>query len=161
MLALFSIALLLMMTQSGFALAQDSNETQTFTLYGSFIRGWGFTEVTMSIPGPEISFEEGVPVSITLISADGALHDFFVDYNGNGAIDSDEPRSSTFTSTTTFQFTPDRTGQFTYYCSFHRSTMYGNTQIIPELTPAVLAVLMVGVAITGIFFKIKQQNKEK
>jgi len=128
MLALFSIALLLMMSQPGFALAQDSNETQTFTLYGSFIRGWGFTEVTMSIPGPEISFEEGVPVSIKLISADGALHDFYVDYNGNGAIDSDEPRSSTFTSTTTFQFTPDRTGQFTYYCSFHPATMNGNTR---------------------------------
>jgi len=160
MLALFSIALLLMMAQSGFASAQDSNEQQEFTLYGSMFAGWGFTEESMSIPGPEISFEQDVPVRITLISADGALHDFFVDYNGNGAIDSDEPRSSTFTSTTTFQFTPDRTGQFTYYCSFHRSTMYGNTQIIPELTPAVLAVLMVGLAIAGLLFKVNKQPKK-
>ena len=148
------------MSQAGFALAQDSGETQDITLYGSTFRGWGFTEATMSIPGPDISFEEWVPVKITLISADGALHDFFVDYNGNKAINSDEPHSPAFTSTTTFQFTPDRTGQFTYYCSFHPSTMNGNTQIIPELTPAILAVLMVVLAVAGILFKINKQPKK-
>lgn len=160
MLSLLFIASLLIMIQSSFASAQDSSETQDFTLYGSTVRGWGFTEVTMSIPGPEISFEEGVPVNITLISADGVLHDFFVDYNGNGAIDSDEPHSPTFSSTTVFQFTPDRTGQFTYYCSFHPSTMNGNTQIVPELTPAFLAVLMVVLAVTGILYKIQKQPQK-
>lgn len=51
----------------------------------------GIYKESMSIPGPEISFEKGVPVSITLISTGGTLHDFFVDYNGNGVIDNDEP----------------------------------------------------------------------
>jgi hypothetical protein len=138
----------------------QGGQTQNITLYGSATQGWGLTQQSMSIPGPQITFTQGVPVSLTLISVDGNVHDFYVDYNGNGAIDSGEPRSPTFTSTVTYQFTPDRTGQFTYYCSFHAATMRGNTQIvIPELTVTVLVVLMVALTMVAVVYVRKKKTQ--
>jgi plastocyanin len=142
---------------AGSAFAQDgTGETQNITLYGSASQGWGFTQQSMSIPGPQISFEEDQVVNMTLISADGIVHDFFVDYNGNGAPDSGEPSSPTFTSTINYQFTPDRTGEYTYYCSFHPATMHGNTNIIPELS--ILAVLTLLIASTTIALIYKKKR---
>lgn len=164
LLSLCIIVLLLAMgmTSLGCVVAQGG-QTQNITLYGSATQGWGFTQQSMSIPGPQISFTQGVPVSLTLISADSNVHDFYVDYNDNEAIDSGEPRSPTFSSTTvTYEFTPDRTGQFTYYCSFHPATMRGNTEIIiPELTGTALAVFMVALtALTtvAVVYIRKKQN---
>lgn len=134
----------------------QTGETTNITLYGSATQGWGLTQQSMSIQGPDISFEEGVLVNMTLISADGMVHDFFVDYNGNGAINSGEPRSPTFSSTMNYQFTPDRTGQFTYYCSFHPTTMRGNSNIIPEFTVAAFVALMVALATIAILYRAKR-----
>lgn len=144
---------------SASCVAAQGGQTQNITLYGSATQGWGLTQQSMSIPGPQITFTQDVPVSLTLISVDGNVHDFYVDYNGNGAIDSGEPHSPTFTSTVTYQFAPDRTGQFTYYCSFHAATMRGNAQIIiPELTLTALIALMVASAMIAVVYMRKKKT---
>lgn len=124
------------------------------TLYGSGVEGWGFTEETMTTPGPQIEFLEGVQYNMTLIGTDGELHNFFVDYNGNGSPDTDEPTSPDFSQTINYQFTPDRTGEFTYYCLYHPTIMYGNASIIPEFSFfAVVVSLIVAATIVLVYRK--------
>lgn len=138
--------------------AVQAQATNEITLYGSAFQGWGFTEQTITSPGPQISFQEGELYSMTLISADGITHKFFVDYNGNGNPDSDEPVSPNFSSTVNYQFTPDRTGEFTYYCSFHPATMFGNASVVPEFGTLTLLVVIALTTITIIAYK-KRINK--
>lgn len=110
--------------------------TVTFTLYGS-ISGWGFTPGDTS--NPTLVVTEGDQISITLHSQDVA-HRFYVDYDGNAAISVGEPASSTFTSTIVFNFTIDRSGTFTYYCSIHPTTMHGTftSNPIPEYPTGII-----------------------
>ena len=131
----------------------QAQTTNNITLYGSASQGWGFTEQTITIPGPKISFQEGELYNITLISSDGLTHKFFIDYNNNGNADNDEPASPSFSSTIIYQFTPDRTGDFTYYCSIHPSTMYGNVSIIPEFSSFTLLVIITIMSVVVIAFK--------
>ena len=90
---------------------------------------------------------------MTLIGVDGVLHVFHIDYNGNGNPDSNEPVSPNFSSTINYQFTPDRTGQFTYYCNFHPATMFGNASIIPEFTPLTLAIVISSATLIIMFYR--------
>jgi hypothetical protein len=59
--------------------------TRNFTLYGSFSRGWGFTATSISSPGPTIVVQQGDTVNLTLISADGVTHNFFVSYTNTSS----------------------------------------------------------------------------
>ncbi len=95
------------------------------SLYGSATAGWGTSSASESIPGPTLTVSQGDSVTITLKSTDGATHEFFIDYNNNGALDAGEPVSSTFTNTTTLTFTANQAGSFTYYCLIHPSAMKG------------------------------------
>lgn len=97
----------------------------SFTLFGSASSGWGFTMTSVSSPGPTISVLQGDIVNLTLTSADGFTHRFFVDYNGNGIPDPGEPASAPFAATTGFQFNASAAGTFRYFCSFHPGVMYG------------------------------------
>ena len=133
----------------------EAQETNEITLYGSSILGWGFTEGSMSRPGPQIDFQEGQLYNMTLISADGVTHKFFVDYNGNGTPDDDEPVSPDFSSTINFQFTPNKTGEFTYYCHYHPNTMYGNVTIIPEFSLIGLILVMIALGLILVVYKRK------
>lgn len=98
---------------------------RNFTLYGSASAGWGFTPGTLTIPGPTIIVDQGDIVNLTLISQDGLLHNFYVDYNNDGFPGSGEPISSSFQTSTTYQFTAGVNGSFTYFCQFHQLTMFG------------------------------------
>ena len=131
----------------------EAQETNEITLYGSAILGWGFTEGSMSRPGPQIEFQEGQLYNMTLISTDGLTHKFYVDYNGNGTPDNDEPVSPDFSSTINFQFTPNKTGEFTYYCHYHPNTMYGNVNIIPEFSLIGLILVMVVLGLILVVYK--------
>jgi plastocyanin len=128
----------------------------SFTLFGSASSGWGFTKGGMSSPGPTISVLQGDIVNLTLTSADGLTHRFFVDYNGNGIPDPGEPASAPFASTTGFQFNASVAGTFRYYCAFHPGVMSGTfaVQTAGSQAPAVnfgnfglLALLLVGGAV--------------
>jgi hypothetical protein len=92
---------------------------------------------------------QGDRVTILLTSDDGMNHVFWIDYNGNGAIDPDEPESNQFNGTTgTIQFVFDalRSGTFTYWCAIHWPTaMWGvwttnaSTDTIPPMISALAA----------------------
>jgi plastocyanin len=137
--------------------------TQSFTLYGSASAGWGFTPSTMTSPGPTISVTQGDLVNLTLKSEDGLSHKFFVDYNGNGALDSGEPTSPSFGATPiNFQFTADKNGTFTYYCSFHPGIMYGTfhvTQAVPEFQSFIIVPLFIIATSLGVIIYRKKCSR--
>src|SRR6058998_3515541 len=60
------------------------------TLFGriSSPAGWGLSSSTVSSPGPDITVFPGQTLDPIVSSGDGAPHNWGVDYNGNGAIDS-------------------------------------------------------------------------
>lgn len=109
---------------------------RSFTLYGNAIAGWGFTSGTATSPGPVINVDQGDLVNLTLISQDSGIpHNFYVDYNNDNTPDLGEPTSPTFTSSTTYQFTADTNGSFTYFCQYHQSTMFGTFTVNASTGP--------------------------
>ncbi len=89
-----------------------------------------------------MSVVSGDLVSIMLISEDGFLHAWFLDFNNNLVVDPNEAAtlSPSFSSTTTylnFTFTPvigtniPAAGNWTYRCSFHPLPMFGTFRVLP------------------------------
>jgi hypothetical protein len=102
-------------------------------LFGSFSSGWGFSQSSITVPGPEITVVKGDTINLTLTSVDSVTHGFFVDYNGDMNPGAGEPQSPNFqTATINYQFSADCNGTFTYYCPFHKSMMFG-TLIVQAL----------------------------
>lgn len=140
--------------------------TRSFTLYGSFVQGWGFTTSSMSLPGPTIVVEQGDTVNLTLISSDGITHKFFVSYTNSSSPISGDPQSSDFTDTVNLLFLASNTvGTYTYYCAHHPTTMWGYLQVvpagtIPELQPLImLSLLFVASTIAAaVAYKRKRQS---
>ncbi len=158
-LAIFALIILFFVICFSFNSAQAQGQTQNITLYGSATQGWGFTQQSISSPGPQITFQQGQLVNLTLISVDGLAHLFYVDYNGNKVADSNEPKSPQFTGTINYQFTPDRTGQFTYYCSIHPTVMFGNVSSVPEFTS--IATVLILIIASGAIAVIYKKNKTR
>jgi plastocyanin len=105
---------------------------RNYTLFGDLVQGWGFTDTTITEPGPDLTVSVGDDVTLTLNSADGEPHNWFIDYDNDNVVDSGEPSSADFeTSTITYTFTPDRAGTFTYRCRFHPTTMTGTIIVQP------------------------------
>jgi len=110
-------------------------------LYGashSIKNGWGFTQDTITSPGPTIIVKKGDIINLTLTSFDHLLHNFFVDYNGNKIPDTGEPLSrdfgEAFPDTINYKFIADKTGKFKYYSWYDVDIMYGNFTVIdPEI----------------------------
>lgn len=156
-LASFALIILFLVFCFSFSSVHAQAQTQNITLYGSATQGWGFTQQSITSPGPQITFQEGQLVNLTLIAVDGLPHIFYVDYNGNKVADSNEPKSPQFTTTINYQFTPDRTGQFTYYCSIHPTVMFGNVSAIPEFTSTIaVLILIIASATIAVIYKNKK-----
>jgi len=124
--------------------------TRNFTLYGNYLRGWGFTASNITSPGPTIVVEQGDTVNLTLISNDGIMHRFFVSYTNASSANSTEPQSGDFTTTLNYQFVATSVvGTYTYGCYYHYSLgMKGYFQVvptgtIPELQPLMMLSLLV------------------
>lgn len=111
---------------------------RNFFLRGNFLLNWNRTS-----PGPFMSVVSGDSVSINLISDDALAHSWFLDFNGNNLVDTNEmPTFSGFFSSTTtflnFTFTPvigtniPAAGNWTYKCSVHTTTMFGTFRVLPE-----------------------------
>jgi plastocyanin len=110
--------------------APASAADRAFTLYGDQAAGWGFTNTTMSNPGPALSVDLGDNVTLTLNASDGAQHNWFIDYDGNGNPSPGEPSSPNFRDEQiVWNFTADVAGNYTYRCRFHGTTMTGNITI--------------------------------
>jgi hypothetical protein len=137
-----------------------ASAVRNFTLYGDFSAGWGFTASNITSPGPTISVEQGDVVNLTLISHDGALHQFLVDYNGNEAHDSGEPESPQFsTSPIQYSFNASVNGTFTYWCPIHLGKMHGPfivNPVIPEFpSTSILMLFMLATLIAVVVYKRK------
>jgi len=136
--------------------------TVNVTLYGSAINGWGLYPNAITNPGPTLYANQYDYVNLTLYSQDGITHQFFVDYNSNGLIDSGEPASAPFSSNTTFGFNATVSGTFTYRCAFHPTTMLGTIFIrtpVPELPLSqILPIFILATTALSIAYRKKNQR---
>src|SRR4029077_20337191 len=105
----------------------------TFWLRGSYSQNWNQTS-----PGPLITVIDGDIVTIMYDSIDNMPHTRFTDVNGNNVPDNGEISSTTMASSATFvNFTftlkvgtnIPSTGDFTYKCSVHPTTMFGTFRV--------------------------------
>jgi plastocyanin len=153
-----AVWLLMVALASAFAVLPAHGSVDNFVLFGSASKGWGFTSDSMTSPGPTITVTQNDVVSLTLTSADGLQHKFFIDYNGNGIPDAGEPTSAPFTTTISLLINASVIGTFRYFCAFHPNIMYGTftvtsatTQVSTiNFTPAtVLAIGTVGAVVAA------------
>ena len=102
------------------------------TFYGNAAIGWGFDNSTISNPGPSIVVYLGDLLNLTLIPNDPLSHNWFIDYNNDLLPGAGEPSSPDFApaSPIVWNFTADRSGNWTYRCRFHQTTMTGNVTIV-------------------------------
>jgi len=98
-----------------------------FTLYGNALTGWGFDANNTTNPGPHLFVSYGDTVQLTLIAADGAPHNWFIDYDNSSQPNGAEPSSPHFTPSNSivWSFPADRIGTFVYRCEIHPSSMIG------------------------------------
>jgi FtsP/CotA-like multicopper oxidase with cupredoxin domain len=89
---------------------------RTFTLFGSRAGGWGFSNTSLTSPGPHLEVVLGDNVTLILTSADQFSHDWFIDYDNDGSDDANEPGSpGTFSDTPeSWNFTATRNGTYVY-----------------------------------------------
>jgi plastocyanin len=141
------------------------------TLYGSVgaggvPAGWGFTNASITEPGPTLYLLAGVNVTLHLISADGQTHTWFIDYDNGTSPTGGEPASLQFQSTPIdFQFAPDRTGTFLYRCGIHPIQMTGTVVIVGAvviqaapslgLIPMIMIVTIVLVLVLAAVYQVR------
>jgi plastocyanin len=148
-------------------------------LYGNAGLGWGFSSARITNPGPRLVFLWGTKVSVTLRATDTTVnHNWLLDYNNNLLADAGEPKSPDFSSTTAvnnWTFVADRSGNWTYRCSYHERSMTGNVTILggppfnlPEArtVPLITAIMLAGLGVVFVFaavyhYRAVQQAKRK
>jgi plastocyanin len=145
---------------------------RTFTLYGDSSLGWGSTNTTIGNPVPALSVDLGDNVTLTLNASDGVQHNWFIDYDGDGNDDANEPVSPNFRNEQiVWNFTADRAGTFTYRCRFHPTTMTGNITIaapgngtaptgdaLPYVIAGGLFAVVVFIAIATVYMRRKKAS---
>jgi plastocyanin len=133
--------------------AADVAPRANFTLYGDSIGGWGFSNATISKPGPTLSVYIGDSVEMTLIARDASVqHNWFIDYNNDTNQNPGESGSPNFNGPSDpkvvqFPFFADRPGNWTYRCGIHPTGMWGMLQVVPTGRP--LSATLVGSSTRG------------
>src|SRR5437870_1598511 len=120
-----------------------------YTLYGNAVGGWGFSSTTIREPGPNITVFYGDRVNLTLFGTDSAPHSWFIDYNDDMAPSPGEPASKDFNVpgnvVGTLTFLASQTGNWTYRCHVHPTSMTGTISIVggppPELPRTMLPLV--------------------
>src|SRR6266567_739416 len=97
--------------------------TRSIVLVGNYLYGWNSSN-------PPITVYQGDLVSIVLSSGDGQSHRFVVDVDKDGKVFTPtcppDKCSAVFPPSTTYSFTADFTGSYTYYCTYHPASMFGS-----------------------------------
>ncbi len=101
--------------------------TDSFTLYGDAQNGWGLTANNTTTPGPTLNVQYGDVVQLTLVAADQASHNWFIDYDNSTQPNGNEPSSPVFSPTNSivWSFKADNVGTFVYRCRIHPISMWG------------------------------------
>ncbi len=145
----------------------------TFVLYGSATSGWGASPTTITNPGPSLAVDAGQSVTFELVSQDGQTHSFFIDLNGNGIADANEPQSPQFggsghPSVIDWSWTASLApGNYTYSCAIHTTAMKGTLTVAsttPPSTPpdyTIYAAIIVAVAIVAIVVVVAIRRKPR
>jgi len=131
-----------LLSVSAFSTPAAAANNVPITLYGSRVGGWGYSNATLSIPGPHLTVHVGDNVTLVLFANDTRNHNWFIDYNNNSAVNGGEPSSPTFTNSGlpggSWNFTvSNKTGTFPYRSRFGSDTvtMWGNITILAAETP--------------------------
>src|SRR6266571_2698611 len=116
------------------------------TLHGNAARGWGKSNATISEPGPPIVVFAGTNVTLTLIANDSSMHNWFIDFDNSLTPNDGEPSSPDFNSGTVsvvvWSFVADRSGNWTYRCRVHPTSMTGSILIIGGTAPPPPGVML-------------------
>ncbi len=145
-----------------------------YTLYGSVAgstgTGWGFSPSNISAPGPTLIVAEGANVTLTLYSADGATHTWYIDYDNSSSVNGAEAQSPGFggvglQNPRNYSFTPTRGGTFVYRCGIHPQ-MWGMIIVVGApgpaaqglgigLVPGIMVVVIVGVLLLAAVYQVR------
>jgi len=150
-----SVSLACALLASTFSATPAAAKDVRFTLYGSQADGWGFTNTSLEWPGPHLTVDEGDNVTFNLTSADGLVHNWYIDYDGDANDDGNEPDSPDFTGTVEWNFTASQNGTYLYRSRFgaDEPRMWGLIMVRPagstppNLTPGVNTLVLAGAAV--------------
>ena len=124
----------LLLASFGFAIPATATASPTY-LYANRSTGWGFTNTSLTSPGPSLEVEVGEHVTLNLTSVDGRNHNWFIDYNNNSIVDANESYSDsgTFRGNLQYNFTVgDQTGTFVYRSRFNGDgNLWGDITVRP------------------------------
>ncbi len=143
-----------------------------YTLYGNALNGWGFNATNQSAPGPTLVIEEGVNVTLTLYSADGTFHTWFIDYDNSSSVNGAETTSPEFggpgnPNPLNYTFQATQAGTFAYRCGIHLTTMWGMIVVLGPSTgaakggfpigliPGIMLCVIVGVLGLAMVYQIR------
>ena len=124
----------LLLAPAGFATPATAAGSPTY-LYANRSTGWGFSNTSLTSPGPNLEVEVGEHVTLNLTSLDGRNHNWFIDYNDNSVVDANESYSDsgTFRGNLQYDFTVgNQTGTFVYRSRFNGDgNLWGNITVRP------------------------------
>ena len=124
----------LLLALAGFATPATAAASPTY-LYANRTTGWGFTNTSLTSPGPNLEVAVGEQVTLNLTSLDGRNHNWFIDYNDNSVVDANESYSDsgTFRGNLQYNFTVgNQTGTFVYRSRFNGDgNLWGNITVRP------------------------------
>lgn len=145
-----------------------------YTLYGAVIPkgGWGFNATNINAPGPTLIIAAGTNVTLTLYSADGAPHTWFIDYDNSSSLNGAETQSADFggqgnPNPYNYSFVASRTGTYAYRCGIHPNAMWGMIIVLGSgssagpaalpigLIPAIMVVVIGGVLILAAVYQVR------
>src|SRR5881409_1554965 len=93
----------LLLAPAGFATSATAAGSPTY-LYANRSTGWGFSNTSLTSPGPNLEVEVVEHVTLNLTSLDGRNHNWFIDYNDNSVVDANESYSDSGTFRGTLQY---------------------------------------------------------
>lgn len=112
----------------------SSADDVSYTLYGSAASGWGFSDTSLTNPGPTLTVYRSDVVTLDLFASDTEPHNWFIDVNNNTKLDAGEPGSPDFnvpaSENVTWNFTANLVGRYWYRCRYHPATMTGIIDIL-------------------------------